>query len=103
MFVLCGMLTFSSFVIAVFLNIPCSALACVPIFCAGKRIGGLHVAALAARLWAVFPNAIIQSERIWDTSLSALMASAILRATLASFLVFLLKWMAYRAHWPGNF
>jgi hypothetical protein len=65
------------------LNILFSSAACVPIFFAGKRIGGLGVAAGAAWLWAVFPSAVMMPfEWIWDTSLSALLAALLLWATL---------------------
>ena len=83
-FRICGTFTFDSFVVAVLLNILFSSLACVPIFFVGKRIAGIRVAAGAAWLWAIFPTAlIIPYQWIWDTSLSALLAAAILWATLA--------------------
>jgi hypothetical protein len=79
-----GTFTFDSFVAAVLLNILFSSLACVPIFFVGRRIAGTAVAAGAAWLWAIFPNAvIIPYQWIWDTSLSALLAATILWATLA--------------------
>lgn len=125
-FRLFGTYSFHSFLVTVLLNILFSTLACVPIFFAGKQIGGLGVAAGSAWLWAVFPNAIIiPFEWIWDTCLSALLAGTILwmtlvvaesqrrrdwcgygllwgialmtNASLASLLPFLLGWMAYRA------
>jgi 4-amino-4-deoxy-L-arabinose transferase-like glycosyltransferase len=121
-----GTYTFHSFVAAVLLNILFSTLTCVPIFFAGRRIGGLGVAAGAAWLWAVFPNAIlIPVQSMWDASLSALLAATILwatlelaestrlrywcgygllwglalmtNATLLSLLPLLLGWMAWRA------
>jgi hypothetical protein len=79
-----GTFTTTAFFAAVFLNILFSSAACGPVFFAGKRIGGLAVASLAAWLWALFPNAIMMPfEWIWDTSLSALLAATILWATLA--------------------
>ena len=79
-----GSLTTRAFFAVVFLNILFSSAACVPIYFAGKRIGGLGVASLAAWLWGLFPNAIMMPfEWIWDTSLSALLAATILWATLA--------------------
>jgi 4-amino-4-deoxy-L-arabinose transferase-like glycosyltransferase len=79
-----GVYTFGSFVAAASLNILFATLACVPIFFAGKRMGGLGVAAGAAWLWAVFPNAIlIPVQSMWDASLSALFVAAIFWATLA--------------------
>ena len=120
-----GVDTFAAFEAAVLLNIIFSTLTCVPIYFAGRRIGGTVVGALGAWLWAIFPSAIIiPFEWIWDTSLSALLAATILWATiyvaesqrrrdwsvygllwgfalmtnpsLGSLLPFLLVWMAWR-------
>jgi hypothetical protein len=123
-----GIYTFQSYLAAVALNIAFSTLACVPIFYVGKRVGGAATGALAAWLWAVFPNANLQTfETLWDASLDALLGAAILWATLAleekprgmkawcaygllwgftlmtnpalaALLPFLLGWAAYR-HW----
>ena len=83
MFKLFGTFTARAFFAAVFLNILFSAAASVPIFFAGKRLGGSGVAAGAAWLWTVFPSAVMMPfEWIWDTSLSALLAALILWATL---------------------
>jgi hypothetical protein len=130
-FRICGPYTFQSWVAAVFLNILFSTLACVPIFFAGKRIGGLGVAAGAAWLWALFPNAFqLAVESIWEASLAALLAATILWATLelvestrlrdwcsygllwgltlmtnaalGSALPFLLLWLMYRARGAGR-
>jgi hypothetical protein len=82
-FKLFGIFTARAFFACVALNILFSAAACVPIFFAGKHIGGLGVGAGAAWLWAVFPSAVMMPfEWIWDTSLSALLAALILWATL---------------------
>ena len=79
-----GVRTYDSFLAAVALNILCSAFTCVPIFLVGKRLGGLTVAALAAWLWAFFPNTILNAfESMWDASVAALLAAIILWATLA--------------------
>jgi 4-amino-4-deoxy-L-arabinose transferase-like glycosyltransferase len=79
-----GTYTFLSFVAAASLNILFATLTCVPIFFAGKRIAGLGVAAGAAWLWAIFPNAIlIPVQSMWDASLSALLVATIFSATLA--------------------
>jgi hypothetical protein len=78
-----GPYTFASWIGAVSLNITASTAACIPIFHTGRRIGGLRLAATAAWLWAVFPNAILLSfESLWDTSISALLGAALLWATL---------------------
>ena len=82
-FKVCGAFTARAFFAAVALNILFSSAACVPIFYAGKRIWGLGVGCGAAWLWTLFPNAIlIPFEWIWDTSLTAFLAAAILWATL---------------------
>src|SRR3984885_258233 len=79
-----GVRTYDSFLAAVALNILCSAFTCVPIFLVSKRVGGLTVAALAAWLWAFFPNTILNAfESMWDASVAALLAATILWATLA--------------------
>ena len=82
-FKLFGVFTARAFFACVALNILFSAAASVPIFFAGKRIGGLGVGAGAAWLWAVFPSAVMMPfEWIWDTSLSALIGGLLLWATL---------------------
>jgi hypothetical protein len=126
-----GIFTNASFFALVFLNSLFSSAVCIAIFYAGKRIGGLGVAAGAAWLWALFPNAImVPFEWIWDTSLSALLGATILWATLelaesqrlrdwcgygllwgftlmtnpslGSLLPFLLGWVAYHARRKKN-
>lgn len=78
-----GTFTYSAFLATVLLNCVFSAAATVPLFFAAHRIGGLAVAALSAWLWAIYPNAVmLPFEWIWDTSLSAFLAAAILWATL---------------------
>src|SRR5271170_6933112 len=82
-FLLFGIHTAHTFFAIVLLNILFSAAAGVPIFYAGKRLGGLAVGSGAAWLWAIFPNAvIIPYEWVWDTSLAALLMATILWATL---------------------
>jgi hypothetical protein len=79
-----GVFTLHAFYAAAALNIIFSAATCVPIYFAGRRIAGIGAASVAAWLWAVFPNAIvIPFQWIWDTSLTALLAAAILWATIA--------------------
>jgi hypothetical protein len=78
-----GIFTLHAFYASAALNYLFSVAACVPIYFAGRRIGSVGEASLAAWLWAVFPNAIvIPFQWIWDTSLSALLAVFILLATL---------------------
>jgi len=100
-FKILGSFTTTAFFAAVSLNVLFSSAACVPVFFAGKRVGGLIVASLVAWLWALFPNAImIPFEWIWDTSLSALLAATILWATLAiAESDRVLNWCAYGLLW----
>jgi hypothetical protein len=83
-FKLFGTFTLAAFYAATVLNCIFSSLAAIPLFYAGKRIAGLTTAATAAWLWAIFPSGIVMPfEWVWDTSLSALLAAALLWATLA--------------------
>ncbi len=78
-----GIYTFQSWVAAVLMNAGFSTLACIPLYYAGKRIGGTGLGAGAAWLWAIFPNAILLSfQSLWDTSLSALLGATLIWATL---------------------
>ncbi len=78
-----GIFTAKSFFAVVLLNSFFSSAACIPIFHAGKRIGGLGVASGAAWLWALFPNAVMMPfEWGWDTCLAALLGATLLWATL---------------------
>ncbi len=78
-----GIYTFTSWVAAVTMNGCFSAAACLPVYYAGKRLGGAGLAALAGWLWAVFPNAILLSfQSLWDTSLSAFLGISVIWATL---------------------
>ena len=83
-----GAYTVNAWLAAVSLNILFVVLACIPIYYAGKRVGGptigLALGALAAWIWALFPNAIlIPVESMWEASLAALLAATLLWATLA--------------------
>src|SRR5271163_4582711 len=79
-----GAYTFHAWAATVLLNISCCTLACIPIYFVGKRIGGVALAAGAAWLWAIFPNAILLPvESMWDASISALLVATILWAALA--------------------
>ena len=83
-FKLAGTYSLLSFYLVVLFNCVCSALACLPLFFAGQRIGFRATAAGAAWLWALFPTGIVLPfEWVWDTSLAALLAAALLWATLA--------------------
>ncbi len=77
-----GTFTAASFYAAALLNCVFSALACIPLYLVGKRVGGTLCGALVGWIWALFPSGIILPfEWIWDTSLSALVAATLLWAT----------------------
>lgn len=126
-----GVFTAKSFYVAAILNCIFSALAGVPVYYAGRRVGGVFCGAIAAWIWALFPSGIIMPfEWIWDTSLSALIAAILLWTTLrvadqfrtrealaygllwgfsllvnpalGAVLPFFLAWIAYRQRRQGN-
>jgi 4-amino-4-deoxy-L-arabinose transferase-like glycosyltransferase len=83
-----GVYTLHAWYASVAFNILCATLACIPIYFAGRRIGGekngVALGALAAWLWAIFPNAILMPvESMWEASLAALLCATIFWATLA--------------------
>lgn len=100
-FLICGPLSMASLNASILLNILCSAGTCIPIFFIGKRVGGVTLAATAAWLWAIFPNAImLPYEWIWDTSMSALLAAFLLwAALLVADTTKLRDWCAYGVFW----
>jgi len=96
-----GQFAYSSFLAAALLNCIFSSAATIPLYFAARRVGGIPLAALAAWLWALCPSGIILPfEWIWDTSLSAFLACAILWATfeLASSADYI-DWIAYAVLW----
>src|SRR5271170_2333110 len=96
-----GAYTFHAWAATVLFNIACCTLACIPIYFTAKRIGGIALAAGAAWLWAIFPNAIlIPVESMWDACISALLVAMILWATLAlAESQRLRNWCAYGLLW----
>lgn len=82
-FRLLGSFTFGAFLASTILNSLFSAATCIPIYFAVRKIAGSRSAALAAWLWALFPNAVmLPVEWIWSTSLAALLAALLLWLTL---------------------
>ena len=78
-----GMFTFRAFCAAVALNSTFSSLTCFPLFYAAARVAGKFTASVGAWLWTLSPIAIILPYAwIWDSSLSAFLAAALLWATL---------------------
>jgi Dolichyl-phosphate-mannose-protein mannosyltransferase len=97
-----GVFTLSSFFFLVFFNAICSSAVCVPLYYAGKRVASVGTGALAAWLWAVFPSAVMMPfEWIWDTSLTAFLAAALLWATLelAEREPLISNWLLYALLW----
>ena len=83
-FKLFGTYTFKAFLATSGFNIACSTATCIPIHAAAKRIAGKGTAAVATWLWAVFPTAILLTyESLWDASLTALILTTLLWATIA--------------------
>jgi len=71
-----GLYTLQAFLAAAGLNVLFSTLTCVPLYRAGRRMFGVGVAATAAWLWAVFPNAILLTyESMFEGSLTALLVA----------------------------
>jgi hypothetical protein len=126
-----GVYTFPSWLAAVSMNIGFSALTCLPLYYAGRGIGGKSLGAATAWAWALFPNAILLSfQSLWDASLSALLGATVIWATLRladsarlrdwslygllwglvimanaavlSLFPFLLGWAAYRSRRAGS-
>ena len=82
-FKLFGLFTLRSFYATVTLNCIFSALATVPLFYAAKRISGIKTAVVAGWIWVIFPAGIVLPfQWIWDTSLSVLLAAALLWSTI---------------------
>jgi Dolichyl-phosphate-mannose-protein mannosyltransferase len=82
-FKLFGTFTLRSLYATVSLNCIFSALATVPLFHSAKRIAGATTAVVAGWIWAIFPAGIVLPfQWIWDTSLSVLLAAALLWGTI---------------------
>ncbi len=96
-----GAFTYRAFLAAALLNCAFSAAATVPLFFSARRVGGTGVAALAAWVWAFSPGGVmLPFEWIWDTSLSVLLLTTIVWATLEiAEVTSNWKWAAYGALW----
>jgi 4-amino-4-deoxy-L-arabinose transferase-like glycosyltransferase len=72
-----GIRSLASAFVAVGMQIVISSAVCVIIFYAGKRVFGETAGAAGAWIWALCPSlAIIPGVYVWDTTLTALLASA---------------------------
>ena len=96
-----GPLTLSSFFVAVFLNAIFSAFATFPLYAITRRVAGLPVAAASAWIWVFLPSGVMMPfEWIWDTSLSVLLAVALVWATIrASESTRSAVWLGYGLLW----
>src|SRR5579859_3668557 len=96
-----GPFTYASFFAAALLNCVFSAAATVPLYFAGRRVGGTAVAGLAGWLWAISPGGVmLPFEWIWDTSLSVLLGTLLLWVTIdLGESRSMLRWLAYGALW----
>jgi 4-amino-4-deoxy-L-arabinose transferase-like glycosyltransferase len=82
-FKLFGIYTAASALVILALNNLFSSLTCLPVFLIGRRVFGLRVAARAGWAWALFPYSIALSNLwVWETSLTTLLLSLLLLATL---------------------
>ena len=78
-----GAFTISSFFAAVLLNALFSAAATFPLFRFANQVAGRTVAIISAWLWVFLPAGIMMPfEWVWDTSLSAFLATTLLWMTL---------------------
>lgn len=79
-----GIYSTASAVVILALNNLVSALTCVPLFFIAQRVFGTRTALYAGWTWAFFPYAIgLSNLWIWDTSLTTLLFTLIVLATLA--------------------
>lgn len=96
-----GVYSYTSQLAIITLNCFFSALTCVPIYFAGRKLSGVAAGAIAAWIWAAYGQAILTPVLwVWDTSLAALCCACIVWATLEirdSRRV--LDWVLYGALW----
>jgi hypothetical protein len=77
-FLIFGIYSKASAIVLLALNSLFSALTCIPIFLIARRVFSEKVAVGSAWAWALLPNVMFWCTRwIWETSLSALLLTAI--------------------------
>ncbi|MBI3663476.1 MAG: glycosyltransferase family 39 protein [Acidobacteria bacterium] len=82
-FKLFGIYSVASAIVSLTLNDLFSALTCVPLFLIARKGFGVRVAVWAGWTWALFPYAIgLSNLWIWETSLTTLLFTSLLLATL---------------------
>ena len=96
-----GAFTFASFIAAALLNCLVSASTTFPLFHLAHRIGGRRVALASSCIWVFLPSGILMpTEWIWDTSLSAFLATALAWATIrVAESTNLRAWLSYGLLW----
>jgi len=96
-----GPFTFSSFLAATLLNTLFSAAVTFPLYALAKKIASRGVAIAASWLWVFLPAGILMpTVWIWDTSLSVLLATTLIWATLrVSEFANTKSWLAYSVLW----
>jgi hypothetical protein len=81
-FHLFGPYTRPSALAVLILNCVISALTCIPMVLIARKAFGASVGTWAGWVWAVFPYSLLYVMTVWDTTLSALLASLLFLATL---------------------
>jgi 4-amino-4-deoxy-L-arabinose transferase-like glycosyltransferase len=78
-----------------------SSLTCLPVFFIARRVFGVRTAVWAGWLWAVFPYSVaLPNTRIWDTTVTTLVFSLAILATLSlEGSTSLRAWLGYGALW----
>jgi 4-amino-4-deoxy-L-arabinose transferase-like glycosyltransferase len=82
-FWLFGTYSTASAFVALALNCALSALTVLPVYAIARRLFGGSTAILAGWAWAWYPQAIITSRDIWDTTLNALLVTVVCACALA--------------------
>ncbi len=100
-FKLFGVYTAASALILLTLNNLFSSLTCLPVFLIARRVLGLRWAVWAGWAWAFFPYSIgLSNTAIWETSLTTLLLSLLVLATLyLENSKNLLTWIGYGVLW----
>ncbi len=100
-FRLLGIYSTASAVALLALNGLFSALTCLPVFLIARRVFGLRTAVRAGWIWAFFPYSVaLPNANVWDTSLTTLVFSLVVLATLRlERATSLGAWLGYGALW----
>jgi len=100
-FRVCGPFTFAAFIAATFLNTLLSGAVTFPLYALSQKIASRGIAIATSWLWAFLPAGILMpTVWIWDTSLSVLLATTLIWATLRiSESANPKSWLAYSVLW----